>query len=289
MKKIWRPGNSGYAVSNGTLFFDADDDVNGRQLWKTNGTTAGTKLVKKIAPYGSYPENLTDVNGILYFDANDDIHGTELWKSDGTKAGTQLVKDITTGSYSTNFVSYSGSALVNGNGKLFFTIFDRSYTYMNLWESDGTEEGTKAVQDKALANVTYIYYLTAVGSRLFFSGYSYQYGTENCIRVAQITWFKPAEVTRADNLIKTSIPDAFSARLFINPIKDELKFTVNVKEQQNAQIIITDASGRTLRSGKEILSPGTNTFSYNTQAWSQGTYIVKIVAADGSSLLKAIK
>lgn len=289
VKDLFRPGISGYAESKGVLFFDADDGGNGRQLWKTDGTSEGTKLVKKIAPYGSYPENLTDINGILYFNANDYIHGNELWKSDGTEAATQLVKDITPGDAGTSFYSYFGKALVNGNGKLFFTIFNPSFTGVSLWESDGTEEGTKAVKDKALANVTYITNLIPAGSRLFFAGYSYQYGTELYTGSTK-DWFKPAQVTKADNLIKSSIPGAFSASLLTNPIKDELKFTVNVENQQPAQVIIIDASGRTLVSDKQILSSGINMFSYNTTRWLQGMYIIRVVTAHGSSsLLKAIK
>ncbi|BBH39037.1 hypothetical protein myaer102_15570 [Microcystis viridis NIES-102] len=37
------------AVGN-TLFFAASDGVNGRELWKSDGTAAGTVLVKDINP-----------------------------------------------------------------------------------------------------------------------------------------------------------------------------------------------------------------------------------------------
>ena len=77
----------------GTLFFAADDGANGSELWKSDGTAAGTVLVKDITPgsrRGSCPSDLTNVNGTLFFAANDGTSGRELWKSDGTAAGTVL-------------------------------------------------------------------------------------------------------------------------------------------------------------------------------------------------------
>src|SRR5262249_6159731 len=67
--------------------------------WRSNGTQAGTVLVKDIAagPVTSYPQNLTNVGGTPYFKANDGAHGYELWKSDGSAAGTLLVADIKPG------------------------------------------------------------------------------------------------------------------------------------------------------------------------------------------------
>src|SRR5688572_14034437 len=49
--------NLGQATDvNGTLFFVANDDINGEELWKSDGTAAGTSLVKDITPgpEGSY-------------------------------------------------------------------------------------------------------------------------------------------------------------------------------------------------------------------------------------------
>jgi len=114
---------------NGTLFFSASDGTNGTELWKSNGTEAGTVLVKDIYYPGgsSSPVYLTDVNGVLFFRANDGTNGIELWKSDGTEDGTVLVKDIYPGA--------SGSSplfLTDANGTLFFSANDGTHG-AELW------------------------------------------------------------------------------------------------------------------------------------------------------------
>jgi len=79
-----------------TLYFTANDIEHGTELWRTDGTEAGTVLVKDIysGTASSDPAELTAVGTLLYFSAEDGVHGTELWRSDGTTAGTSLVYDI---------------------------------------------------------------------------------------------------------------------------------------------------------------------------------------------------
>jgi ELWxxDGT repeat protein len=90
--------SAGAALGN-QLFFTARDLTNGEELWITDGTIAGTRLVKDITQgaIGSYPSELTIVGNRLYFQANDGSTGQELWTSDGTTTGTRLVRDLRQG------------------------------------------------------------------------------------------------------------------------------------------------------------------------------------------------
>ena len=115
----------------------------GAELWKSDGTAAGTVMVKDIFPGGfsSYPNSLVNLNGTLYFSADEDIAGNELWRSDGTDAGTTLVKRI-----STEGLSYGPNSLTNFNGTLLFTANDNIAGY-ELWKSDGAEAGTAMLKN----------------------------------------------------------------------------------------------------------------------------------------------
>ena len=81
---------------NDTLFFTADNGTYGKELWISDGTGDGTRMVRDINPGsdGSIPLCLAAFNDTLVFSADDDIYGIELWMSDGTANGTHMVKDI---------------------------------------------------------------------------------------------------------------------------------------------------------------------------------------------------
>jgi ELWxxDGT repeat protein len=88
----------GLTLFGGRLYFAAEGGSEGFELWSTDGTAEGTRLVRDIHPAGSSsPEAFTVAGGRLYFSAYDPAHGIELWESDGTTAGTRLVHDLAPG------------------------------------------------------------------------------------------------------------------------------------------------------------------------------------------------
>ena len=92
-----------FTLLDGRLIFPAYGSAEGRELWATDGTAAGTGLVKDInVPGGSNPEWFHHRGDSLLFSAQTSAGGTELWRTDGTSAGTMLVKDIAAGSASSS-------------------------------------------------------------------------------------------------------------------------------------------------------------------------------------------
>ena len=129
---------------NGIIFFIANDGTNGYGLWKSDGTGAGTTMVKDINPSQFPPYSLNDeiinFHGTIFFAEDNGISGRELWKSDGTEAGTILVKDTNPGSAVSNPHNFTAVG-----GTLFFIAYD-STNGLALWKSDGTEDGTAMVK-----------------------------------------------------------------------------------------------------------------------------------------------
>jgi ELWxxDGT repeat protein len=122
-----------------TLYFTADDTVHGRELWRSDGTPAGTQLVKdiRVGGEGAAPTKLTAVQGGVFFLVT--VPGAvELWRSDGTEAGTARVKV---------FPPQAEPNELAGVGSTLFIGVDDGSSGFELWKSDGTEAGTMRVRD----------------------------------------------------------------------------------------------------------------------------------------------
>lgn len=146
----------------GTIYFQATDGVNGRELWKSDGTETGTVMVKDIHPtMGSNPDHMTPVGNTLFFSANNGVEGTELWKTDGTESGTVMVRNI----YPT--FNSDPNEFINHLNTLYFQANDGTHG-RELWQSDGTEAGTYMIAQINPIGNSDLDYLTVVDNTLFF-------------------------------------------------------------------------------------------------------------------------
>ena len=143
------------------LFFAADGGGAAPALWRSDGTEAGTTLVKEL-PSGAFsswtfPTEFVDVGGTLLFSC-DGSPGYGLWRSDGTESGTIQVANLD-----------HPAGLVNANGILFFRTSDAAHG-SELWKSDGTAAGTVLVKDIAAGTASSSpTSLVSFGGALFFT------------------------------------------------------------------------------------------------------------------------
>lgn len=163
---------------NGKYYFSAETDAEEAELWVTDGTPEGTKMLKDIysaSNFASFPKNFEILNNKIYFSAKTAEYGEELWVSDGTEAGTMLVKDIYPGNK-----GYVTGQLIAYKAKLYFAAADKdSNKGTELWVSDGTADGTVLFKDinpdsrESSPKEFYIF-----DDKLYFNASHYQTGNE---------------------------------------------------------------------------------------------------------------
>jgi ELWxxDGT repeat protein len=140
-------GLSANGVVLGNVYVYSGYAINGdAEIWKTDGTSGGTVLVREIAAGEDDWENQSSLVGMgsyMYFMTDNDINGNELWRTDGTFAGTTMVRDIYPGS--TSGVSYANITVLNGY--LYFSARNNNTSGYELWRSDGTSGGTVIVKN----------------------------------------------------------------------------------------------------------------------------------------------
>ena len=77
--------------AGGRTYFIAETPAAGVGLWTTDGTAAGTVLVRGFGNSRLERYWLTGLGDAVLFTANDGTSGPELWRSDGTTAGTVAI------------------------------------------------------------------------------------------------------------------------------------------------------------------------------------------------------
>lgn len=147
VRDVWPGSASGLGTGNETqwslrplgnqLLFAADDGA-GDELWRTDGTQAGTAIVTSIAggPASALISmQATTAGGRVLFAATSPVTGRDLWSTDGTFAGTQLLADDSIGNAAT-VLGFAG-------GQWLFTVGDA--TTARLYGTGGTAASTTLV------------------------------------------------------------------------------------------------------------------------------------------------
>jgi len=142
--------------TNGSyLLFAATTAAEGTELWRSDGSAAGTVLLKDIyaGNNSSKPHLFYTLNNVVLFVATTAADGGEIWKTDGTAAGTGMVTNINAGAASsTEVVFFPGfslpltTAFHTFNNKAYFVATDGG-GYGELWSTDGTAANTTMVKD----------------------------------------------------------------------------------------------------------------------------------------------
>lgn len=152
---------------NNKVIFKAQNASLGEELWISDGTAAGTFMLKDInsGASGSNIQNFVKLGNKVVFVADDGIHHQELWITDGTTSGTNLIKDL--GTDFSVFSPFDDWKVINN--KLYF---GRKYSLIwpELWVTDGTSSGTKNITTNTGNGIFYPNKFMADGNKVFFLG-----------------------------------------------------------------------------------------------------------------------
>src|SRR4029078_6184842 len=122
------------------FYFVGNDGVHGPELWRSDGTAAGTIMLRDIieGTTGSIPLNFTASHNKLYFTVEPTLGDRRLWVSDGTPAGTVQVR--------AGIGPESGQGLAVSGDSLYFTA-DDGIAGNELWQIAGSDEVMEMVAD----------------------------------------------------------------------------------------------------------------------------------------------
>jgi ELWxxDGT repeat protein len=219
------------------VLFAATDPKSGYELWATDGTAAGTRLVKDLHPgtQWSVPVGLTPFAGRVFFAADDSFvpnpDGTatfdrELFATDGTAAGTVRFADINPGPQPS--IPFHFTTLAK---QLLFTADDGVHG-TELWSSDGTEAGTRMLLDINPSGRSLPMQLTVLGRQALFTADNGVTGSE--------VWITDGSAP-GTQLVKDINPAGASNSAYFTPVGGKVVFSAD-DGQSGIELWVTDGT-----------------------------------------------
>lgn len=241
------------------IYFRAYHADYGAELWAYNSNTGVAYLVKDIWPGSegsSFPAELVSYKGKLIFQAHDGVYGEELWISDGTEEGTQMLKNINEEAGGPPYGHSQPGKFYEANDLLFFSA-DDGINGRELWQTDGTEEGTIMVDDIGYGSDG-----SDPGSFTAINGYLYFHAYYNdSYRLYKL------QLTETPTTVQPSSAENPAFEIYPNPAEEVLIVSGTLK--QNFKYQITDVQGKVVLTG---LSTGKQEFTVDLTALSSGMY-----------------
>ncbi len=142
-------GEPRFLYSNGEqLFFSAFDEELGRELFVSDGTVDGTKLIAdlyELPGAGGHPGYFNTCGGKTMFLSRNDTSIHNIYITDGTTEGTELLMPLEVGASFSTYDKGVVQCFECYQDYFYFGAID-SINGVALWKSDGTIEGTVAVK-----------------------------------------------------------------------------------------------------------------------------------------------
>ncbi len=280
-----------FLALGGVVYFMGTDTVtNDRQIWKTNGTAAGTMPVTAIGDTdnSSSIDNLQVAGSSLFFSAFTPELGTELYKSDGTMAGTVLVKDIYPGTVGSS--PYELTVL--GNKIVFSASKDRERA---LYISDGTAVGTQLLtlppptgavfSFQLVVKVTDELPVTSLSNTALFPGNRFEANTDNnsSTAVTQV-------LIESRSLVVTTLGDVVKNNDNLTSLREAVTYAGDLGGAQTVSftpslngVINLDDERREITLSSDMTIDGDNRISIKGSLINSGISTI-VVAANGANV-----
>jgi ELWxxDGT repeat protein len=289
-----------YAYNNKLYLSVGLDGYYSAEPWVSDGTDAGTKLLKDLVPgaaNGSSPENFYGFKNFVYID------GTGFWRTDGTEARTvRLVP----------YPSRSGQGerltFANDGNKMYFAAFTQANGFgKDLWVTDSSGLGTKVVlyiNGEVLGSDPA--WFTSANGKVYFTAGNFDNGRELWVTdgtplgtkiVAEIVrgwdggnpqntifwngnlYFAATTAANGTELWKFALPTATTDliaskdlfRVAQNPVNQSI--AIDWTNNDNQILTLTNAVGQVVTTHKT--EDKTGSWRFNSSELANGFYILK--------------
>ena len=239
-----------YGANSSNIFFNKSS-----RLWVSNGTESGTLELGAFSYSVSWGGVFLGENWI--FAARSGGSSSELWLSNGTADSTFMIKDLRPGlqeSYPRFFVKK--------DSLVYFVARDIDFRD-KIWQTDGTAEGTKVVDEfEAFDRPITPYHLTVWNEQLYFMAVDSLRGM-GLFRLRSIP-------TKIDE----GIGRGNSLRIFPNPTQTRMTIQLEKPLLQTGTLEVWDINGK--KHHEWTMAAGTSEIAVSSSTLIPGVYILQL-------------